>query len=58
MTTTAMPWIGEDDYTVGPAFDGDGVVCTYTPLGVSGWGDDIREAYSAMLRAIRSHISK
>jgi hypothetical protein len=53
-----MPWIDGGDYTFAPAFDGDGVVATYTPLGVSGWGDDAGEAYSAMLRAIRAHLER
>lgn len=51
-----MPWIEKSDYTV---TDGvDGVVATYLPLNVSGWGDDTREAYRQMLRAIRAHLER
>lgn len=49
-----MPWIGKDDYVL--SNDPEGVTATHTGLGVSGWGFDARDAYSAMLRAIREHL--
>jgi hypothetical protein len=50
-----MPWIG-DDYTF--TSDPEGVVATYTPLDLSGWGFDRHDAYKQMLRVIRDHLER
>ena len=54
-STVTLPWIGKD-YVFTDGVDATG--CTYTPLGVTGWGDDRHEAYKSMLRAIRDHLER
>ena len=55
-TEVKMPWIGDGDYAFVDGVDGPG--CTYTPLGLTGWGLDRHDAYKTMLRAIRDHLER
>ena len=56
-STVKMPWIGKDDYAIEYKGIEYGYVAHYLPIdGVYGCGDDAREAYSVMLRAISDHL--
>lgn len=55
-STVKMPYVGKD-YTIEHLGAGE-YSATYTPLGVSGYSDEPRDAYSCMLRAIRDHLER
>ena len=55
-STVKMPYIGKD-YVLTVYGPGE-VGATYTPLGVTGYGDEPEEAYCTMLRAIRDHLER
>ena len=51
-----MPFISSADYSV--TTENGVYTSTHLPTGASGSSDDMREAYSAMLRAVRDHLER